>query len=199
MVEAASDAHHPLPPPQPRRGIAAAACLSTVLENLYRGRLTWQAVRMRKLLGALESPAPEAAETLRHELLGLLGEEIAGARQEWERAEKRNREDAALERDACLGPVGSTWEMLLREQAALDRSIDRKVRIILAMRKDYTRLLRVVAQDPLNQADHQQAKDLNTLLGLDLPFEDTRDETLVEAAKAADQCANVDENKESGS
>jgi predicted RNase H-like nuclease (RuvC/YqgF family) len=156
---------------------------------------------MRKLLRALESPGPrlEPEEALRGELLALLAEEIAGARGEWERAEKQNREDAALERDACLAPVGATWETLLREQAALDRSIDRKVRIILAMRKDYTRLLRIVAKDPRNQADHQQAQDLNTLLGLDLPFEDTQDENLVEAAKAAEQCANVAENKGSGS
>ena len=72
-------------------------------------------------------------------MLALLEEEIAGAQRECEAAEKENREDAALERDACLAPVGATWETLLREQAALDRSIDRKVRIILAMRKDYTR------------------------------------------------------------
>jgi hypothetical protein len=33
----------------------------------------------------------------------------------------------AIERDACLAPVGETWSMMLRQEAALDRSIDRNL------------------------------------------------------------------------
>ena len=45
----------------------------------------------------------------------------------------------AIARDSCLAPEGKTWEMLLRQEAALDRAIDRKVRILLTMRKEHAR------------------------------------------------------------
>ena len=65
-------------------------------------------------------------EPERQELLRLLEEEIASLREEFEYAEKANEERAAIERDACLAPEGETWSMMLRQEAALDRSIDRK-------------------------------------------------------------------------
>jgi len=180
--------------------VCATPGLCALLEKLYRGRMGWRVVKMLKLLRSLEGPDTTVPpdEALRRELLALLEEEIAGAQRECEETEKEHREDAALERDACLAPVGSTWETLLRAQAALDRSIDRKVRIILAMRKDYTRLLGIVGRHPRNRPDHQEARDLNELLGLDLPFEDTADDDLVDLAKAAEQSANVSENKRAG-
>jgi len=63
-------------------------------------------------------------EPAREELLRLLEEEIASVREESEYAEKENEESAAIERDACLAPEGETWRMMLRQEAALDRSID---------------------------------------------------------------------------
>ena len=45
----------------------------------------------------------------------------------------------AIARDSCLAPEGKTWEMLLRQEAGLDRAIDRKVRILLTMRKEHAR------------------------------------------------------------
>jgi hypothetical protein len=63
-------------------------------------------------------------EPAREELLRLLEEEIASVREESEYAEKANEESAAIERDACLAPEGETWRMMLRQEAALDRSID---------------------------------------------------------------------------
>jgi hypothetical protein len=50
-------------------------------------------------------------------------------REEFDYAEKANEERAAIERDACLAPEGETWSVMLRQEAALDRSIDRKVRM----------------------------------------------------------------------
>jgi hypothetical protein len=44
--------------------------------------------------------------------------------EEFQYAEKANEEKAAIERDACLAPVGETWRMLLRQEGALDPSID---------------------------------------------------------------------------
>jgi hypothetical protein len=79
-------------------------------------------------------------EPERQELLRLLEEEIASLREEFEYAEKANEERAAIERDACLAPAGETWSMMLRQEAALDRSIDRKVRILLRLRKEFANL-----------------------------------------------------------
>jgi hypothetical protein len=73
------------------------------------------------------------------ELLRLLEEEIAHVQEEFEYEEKMNEEKAAIERDAALAPVGETWDTLVRQEGSLDRSIDRKVRILLAMRRDFAR------------------------------------------------------------
>ena len=67
-------------------------------------------------------------EVLWRELLRLLEEEM-----------KVQEEKDEIERDACLAPAGETWEMLLRQEAGLDRSIDRKVRIILTLRQEHAR------------------------------------------------------------
>ena len=79
-------------------------------------------------------------EPEREELLRLLGEEIASVKEEFEYAEMANAERVELERDACLAPEGETWAMLLHQEASLDRSIDRKVRILLRLRKELPNL-----------------------------------------------------------
>ncbi|MGB7591160.1 MAG: hypothetical protein WBO19_07970, partial [Terriglobia bacterium] len=122
-----------------------------VLESLYRGATGWRQALMFSLLHRFGDPmyleaqqADEEEQQLlrkkgfdyeppgepgRQELLRLLEEEIASVREEFAYAEKANEERAAIERDACLAPEGETWKMMLRQEAALDHSIDRKVRI----------------------------------------------------------------------
>jgi len=70
------------------------------------------------------------------ELLRLLEEEIGSVEKQCEAAEKRNEEREAIERDACLAPSGEEWRMLLRREETLDRSIDRKVKMLLSLRKE---------------------------------------------------------------
>ena len=81
-------------------------------------------------------------DILWQELLRLLEEEIAAVKAAFEEEVKVQEEKDAIERDACLAPAGETWEMLLRQEAALDRSIDRKVRIILTLRQEHARQCR---------------------------------------------------------
>jgi hypothetical protein len=84
--------------------------------------------------------APEDADELQYqELLQLLEEEIAGAEEEFEYEEKLNEERAVIERDACLAPAGEEWRMLLRREEALDRAIDRKIKLLLSLRKELER------------------------------------------------------------
>jgi hypothetical protein len=90
---------------------------------------------LREILDKQFGPREAAGEAQYEELLRLLDEEIAHVQEEFQHTEKVNEEKAAIERDACLAPVGKTWEMMLRQEAALDRSIDRKVKILLALRK----------------------------------------------------------------
>jgi hypothetical protein len=125
------------------------------LETLYHDSLGWRQARLCFLLylftqsGGKLSEDKEVDEFLHQqlesgekagepqykELLRLLDEEIAYVQGEFQYAEKVNDEKAAIERDAALAPVGEAWTTMVRQEAALDRSIDRKVRILLAMRK----------------------------------------------------------------
>jgi hypothetical protein len=131
-----------------------------ILEPLYRGMIGWRQALIFRLLHRFSDPVhleiqqekdEEYREFLRkqgldeerpgdperQELLRLLEEGITRVREEFEYAETANEERAAIERDACLAPEGETWSMLLRQEAALDHSIDRKVRILLRLRKDF--------------------------------------------------------------
>jgi hypothetical protein len=133
-----------------------------VLESLYRGMMGWRVGLICKLLQRfcdapklaqqqgdedylrflreIGAPTEPPGEPEHQELLRLLEEEIASLREEFAYAEKANEERAAIERDACLAPEGETWSMMLRQEAALDRSIDRKVRILLRLRKESANL-----------------------------------------------------------
>jgi hypothetical protein len=124
------------------------------------------------------------------ELLRLLGEEIASVREEFDYAEKANEERAAIERDACLAPEGETWRMMLRQEAALDRSIDRKVRILLRLRKEFTDLPVAPGQDNGGRMENmEEAPDSDIMPAT------TQSVEAVEDTKMRDQCRNVHENK----
>jgi hypothetical protein len=82
-------------------------------------------------------------------------------------AEKANEESAAIEREACLAPEGETWSMMLRQEGALDRSIDRKVRILLRLRKESTNL----PAAPAGQDDGAGMVSIEASLDSDIPSE----------------------------
>ncbi len=162
-----------------------------VLESLYQGTTGWRQALIFRLLHRFSDPlyldAQQAdeeerqslrkmgdaceppGEPERQELLRLLEEEIASVQEEFQYAEKLNEEEAAAERDACLAPEGETWSMMLRQEAALDRSIDRKVRILLAMRKEFpTGDLPALPEDLGNDAEMER---INKILGMGIPSE----------------------------
>jgi hypothetical protein len=161
-----------------------------VLETLYQGMLAWRPARICRLLRLFGDPtaraerkdgeneeqrklaatggaAEEAGEAEYEELLRLLEEEIAYVREEFEYAEKVNGEKAAIERDTALAPEGEAWSTLVRQQAALDRSIDRKVRILLALRKELTGL-RLAARPSVTRYEAEMEK-IDKLLGIKAP------------------------------
>jgi hypothetical protein len=165
-----------------------------VLESLYQGMMGWRQALMFRLLHRFSDPmyldAQQAdeeeqqslrkigfacdppGEPEREELLRLLEEEIASLREEFEYADKANEERAAIERDACLAPEGETWRMMLRQEAALDRSIDRKVRILLRLRKESTNL--PIA--PAGQGNGGRVENIEEALASDISSQNSQSE-----------------------
>jgi len=185
-----------------------------VLESLYKGTTGWRVGLIFRLLHRFSDPLfvpderdhKEYAEFLREtgyeptgeperqELLRLLEEEIASVREEFEYAEKANEERAAIERDACLAPEGETWKMMLRQEAALDRSIDRKVRILWRLRKEFSNL----PTAPAGQDDGARMENMEEVFVGDIVSETPQSVEAVGELKMNDRCGNVIENKGSG-
>ena len=160
----------------------------SVLETLYRGIIGWRAGRIcrllhlfgdpvevwdrreqedenyHKLIREISGPTEQAGEPQYQELLRLLDEEIAHVREEFQYAERVNEEKAAIERDAALAPVGEVWNTMVHQQAALDRSVDRKVRILLAMRKEFP--TGPIAALPGDQGDRAEVENVGQPLGI---------------------------------
>jgi hypothetical protein len=163
-----------------------------LLERYYQGRKGWCQARLcdllhvfieaakpkeqqlseglKEMLSKQFGPREEAGEPQYQELLRLLEEEIAAVEEEFQYAEKLNEEKAAIERDACLAPEGDQWQMMLRREGALDRAIDRKVRILLALRKEFPDPNPLAC--PSDQGDDEEMEDIKKLLGIDIPPEE---------------------------
>src|SRR5271157_2081837 len=183
-----------------------------VLESLYEGTTGWRQALIFSLLHRFGDPmyleaqqADEEEQEYRRkmgiyyeppgepehqELLRLLEEEIASVREEFEYAERQNEERAAIERDACLAPEGETWRMMLRLETALNRSIDRKVRILLRLRKESASL----PSAPSGQDDGTEMENMQ-LVGGDVSSRIFQSVGTIEGSKLTERSGNVYENK----
>ena len=166
------------------------------IEKCYRGGCGWRPTRLLELIlmfanrascqakkdkqglnEVLHEMGGEAnVDTLWRELLRLLEEEIAAVESAFEEEMKAQEEKDAIERDACLAPAGETWAMLARQEMALDRSIDRKVKILLTLRREQDRLRKADSPTasrkgddgpPGDRANDREAQELSKLVGLD--------------------------------
>ena len=126
-----------------------------------------------------------------------------------EEMQAQERKDA-IARDACLAPEGKTWEMLLRLEMALDRAIDRKVRILLTMRQEHAREVGAVREPPLRtgrrppdneSSDPEVAPNFSSasadlkVSATDHGTESPAEENAGETSKSPEQSENVIENK----
>jgi hypothetical protein len=199
------------------------------LEALYEKKQGWRQARLMKLLRARRTgtpacpteriaqpfqPLPEAGKppgtgksacaTDEHQdLLRLLDEEIAFLEKEFQYAENLNQEQAAATRDACLAPDCEQWKVLLRREEHLDRAIDRKVRILLAMRKEFRKPK--PPDEYWDASSPEEQAELNEMIWgddkpSDFPWEDTMSEpataTKVPSAAAPPLSAKIDERTE---
>jgi hypothetical protein len=202
------------------------------IESYYQGELGWRPRQIVHLLRLFmdwaylhdqqdqarldkyvkESFGGEAGVEARYqELERLLEEQMAAVEAAFADEMKAQEEKDAIERDACLAPAGETWEMLTRQEAALDRSIDRKVRIILTLRQEHARLVRggsrtartgtpwraptQEASPPGNEPGDRAAEELSKVVGLDARTESPAEENAGETSKSPEQSENVPENK----
>ena len=128
-----------------------------VLATYYKDQVGWRPARISKLLEPYmarlqyeencrdeayrdymldrEAP-PEPGPEHYQELLRLLGEERAAVEEEFRHEVEMREEKVAIERDACLAPSGEEWKLMLRREETLDRSIDRKIKLLLSLRKN---------------------------------------------------------------
>jgi hypothetical protein len=115
--------------------------------------------------------ATEPADELRYnELVLLLEEERASLEEEFEYEEKLSEERAAIERDACLAPAGEEWKLMLRREETLDRSIDRKIKLLLNLRKAAPRTQKPQTLESRSAED--QVQNPQTLESRSAPAED---------------------------
>ena len=154
------------------RGRHFATSQAKAVESYYEGQLGWRPRQIGRLLEVFqvwarlgrEDDKPRLDKFVKDafgdgagmearfkELEGLLDDQIAAVEAAFaEEMQAQERKDA-IARDACLAPEGETWEMLLRLEMGLDRAIDRKVRILLTMRKEHAREVGAVREPPLRQ------------------------------------------------
>ena len=210
----------------------------SVLETYYEGAIGWRAGRIRDLVWLFSTRVEyaqkdeeelrefmrdyfaggeAAVEPCRQELLTLLDQEIAGLEVTFQHEVEAQEKRDAIARDAGLAPEGKTWETLLREEMALDRSIDRKVKILLTLRKEQARAAREAASPPEEEPGDRAAEELSKVVGLDpvevapnfssagagLKARATKSQSPAaenprETSKSAEQSQNVIENKGQG-
>jgi len=167
------------------------------IERYYQGELGWRPRQIGYLLGLFmkwaylhekqdqaeldkyvkEGFGGEAGMEARYqELERLLEEQMAAVEAAFAEEMKAQEEKDAIARDSCLAPEDETANMVLRLEMGLDRAIDRKMRILLTMRKEYARESRggsrtapteKEAGPPDNEANDREAEELSKLVGLD--------------------------------
>jgi hypothetical protein len=81
--------------------------------------------------------------------------------------------------------------MMLRQEAALDRSIDRKVRILWRLRKEFTNL----PTAPSGQHDGARMENIEEALDSDIVPDNSQSVGMVEDLKLNERYGNVIENK----
>ncbi len=89
------------------------------------------------------------------------------------------------------GPLSAAVNMLLRQEGALDRSIDRKVRILLRLRKELPDL----PTAPAGQDDGARVEDTKGGPDSDIVSDDSQGVEGVEDTKMTERRGNVYENK----
>jgi hypothetical protein len=101
---------------------------------------SWRIPLIVSFVSRFADPQPRRTppdESDYQKLSGWIEEEVRSVREELAQAEQEEAREASAARDACLASGGEAWALLLRQESALDRTIDRKVRILMCLRDRY--------------------------------------------------------------
>jgi len=112
--------------------------LSSIFELIYGDRPLWRAEMiwfLWRVLYNAQYTGKQLPETVCELLKKELEEEIAFLRGWAERCEPAQEELAPAERDARLMPFNPQWLWMMQQGNALDRAIDRKIRLLLAYKR----------------------------------------------------------------
>ena len=172
-----------------------------LLARFYDWAYLWQKKDQAKLDQYVKDTfGDEAGREARHqELLRLLEEQVAAVEAAFAEEMKAQEEKDAIERDACLAPAGETWQMLLRQEAALDRSIDRKVRIILTMRQEHARGRGGSRTAPAGEPKDRAAEELSKVVGCgSAQTESPEEENAGETSKSPEQSEKYHRKQRTG-
>ena len=123
--------------------------------NLYGKTPSWRGSYIRRLMKPFVFPpseGPGPGEETYQLLLRLVREEVRLAEREYELYRKTHTELTPAARSACLAPTGKIWSGIQREEIALDRAIDRKVKILLSLHR--ARGSRAGAKEEVDEASH---------------------------------------------
>ncbi len=206
------------------RGRHFATSQAKAVESYYEGQLGWRPRQIGRLLEVFqvwarlgrEDDKPRLDKFVKDafgdgagmearfkELEGLLDDQIAAAEAAFaEEMQAQERKDA-IARDSCFAPTDETANMVLRLEMALDRAIDRKVRILLTMRQEHARGRGGSRTVPTPEVDDSAEVAPNfSSAGADLKVsatdhvtESPNEEKVVETSKLPEQSQNVIENK----
>jgi len=123
--------------------------------TLYGKTPSWRASQIRRLMRWFVSRASEGApadDGTYQLLLGLAREEFQLVEREYELYRRAHTEVTPAARAARLIPAGKNWSGIQREEIALDRAIDRKVKILLSLRR--ARGSRAGGREEIDEAAH---------------------------------------------
>ena len=126
------------------------------LRYLYGHYKPWRGANIARAYESLSSPQEgkdDVGEFTRQNLQKDLEAELAAARKQYAWCKAQHAEPAPAARDACLAPEGKAWPLILREERDLDRAIDRKVRILLDLRRNHHFHELVSNAEPVNPAE----------------------------------------------
>jgi len=175
--------------------------VSSLFELIYGDRPLWRAEMIWFLWRALHGAhytGKELPDALRQLLINQLDEEIASIRRWAEDAKPAQAELASAQRDARLMPHNRQWEWMMQQGNALDRAIDRKIRLLMEYEKRKSRKPEVRSQKQEDRSQNPESRIQNPEEGIgcrlqgtgkseaqDIKLEETNPTSALESAGGA--------------
>ena len=109
-----------------------------LLQAVYGENPTGRGAAMLKLATDLAQPGPPLPwhEAARAALRIAVGEETHAVLLEHQSYEREQQVSSPILREVCLAPAQEEWRHLLRQEMAVDRQIERKIKLLMQMQRN---------------------------------------------------------------